>query len=188
MTILIAGMAVFIGIHLVPDVPALRARLVAKLGAAPYRATIALIALAGLVLIVYGKASAEHVALWRPPFPHALAAVLVLLGFLVAPATALPSNIRRVTRHPLLWGVTLWAAGHLAVNGDMASLTLFGGFATFALAKMVTLNRRGAVLSTARQPLRADVIVVLVGAAAYAVLVMVHPYLTGVPAVAGGVP
>jgi len=32
----------------------------------------------------------------------------------------------RVTRHPFLWGVALWAAGHLMVNGDLASLILFG--------------------------------------------------------------
>ena len=32
----------------------------------------------------------------------------------------------RVTRHPFLWGVAIWAIGHLLVNGDAASLILFG--------------------------------------------------------------
>ena len=79
--------------------------------------------------------------------------------------------------------MTLWALGHLAVNGDLASLILFGGFALFALAGMVSLNRRGAALASARYPLRADVVVVLVGAAAYVVMVWLHPYLIGAPAV-----
>ena len=183
MYILIVGMIVFVGIHMLPSIPGLRERLVATIGLAPYKGGFALIALAGLGLIVYGKSTAGFVAIWQPPFPHAVAAALILLGFLIAPATAIPSNFRRFTRHPLLWGVTLWAAGHLAVNGDLASLILFAGFALFALAAMVSLNRRGALRSTSRYPLRADIGVVIAGAAAYVALALLHPYLMGVPAV-----
>ncbi|MFW2404007.1 MAG: NnrU family protein [Gammaproteobacteria bacterium] len=35
-------------------------------------------------------------------------------------------GILRVTRHPFLMGVALWALVHLIVNGDLASLMLFG--------------------------------------------------------------
>ena len=39
----------------------------------------------------------------------------------------------RITRHPFLWGVALWAAGHLMVNGDLASLILFGSLLVLAV-------------------------------------------------------
>ncbi len=34
----------------------------------------------------------------------------------------------RITRHPFLWGVAIWAAGHLLVNGNAASLIFFASF------------------------------------------------------------
>lgn len=43
-----------------------------------------------------------------------------------------------ITRHPFLWGVTLWSAFHLAANGDEASIILFGCF--FVLALLGTLS------------------------------------------------
>jgi len=39
----------------------------------------------------------------------------------------------RITRHPFLWGVAIWAAGHLLVNGDRASIVLFGAMLLLAL-------------------------------------------------------
>jgi uncharacterized membrane protein len=42
-------------------------------------------------------------------------------------------GILRVTRHPLLWGIALWAFAHLLANGDVASVLLFGTFLVLAL-------------------------------------------------------
>lgn len=35
-------------------------------------------------------------------------------------------GIVRITRHPFLWGVALWALVHFIVNGDLASVILSG--------------------------------------------------------------
>lgn len=48
----------------------------------------------------------------------------------------------RITRHPVMWGMTLWAAVHLIVNGDLASLLFFGGFLLTALLGSLHLDRR----------------------------------------------
>jgi protein-S-isoprenylcysteine O-methyltransferase Ste14 len=45
-----------------------------------------------------------------------------------------PEGIVRVTRHPFLIGVGLWAVVHLVANGDVASFIFFGAFAVTALA------------------------------------------------------
>jgi uncharacterized membrane protein len=46
-------------------------------------------------------------------------------------------------RHPMLWGTVIWAASHLLVNGDLASVILFGGIGAWALVAMAAINRAG---------------------------------------------
>ena len=43
-------------------------------------------------------------------------------------ASFIPGNLKRLTAHPMLWSITLWALVHLLANGDLAGLLLFGGF------------------------------------------------------------
>jgi uncharacterized membrane protein len=51
-------------------------------------------------------------------------------------------GVLRITRHPVMWGVGLWAAVHLVANGDLASLLFFGGFLLTALGGAWHLDRR----------------------------------------------
>ncbi len=181
MTVLITGLVVFFGVHLVPWAPPLRVSLIAKLGEKGYKGLFALIALAGFVLIVIGKGRAEFVPLYEPPvWGRELALALVLLAFLVLPGAYVHSNIKRYTRHPMLWGVTLWAVAHLLANGDLASVLLFGTFLVYSLADMASANRRGARLSADRYPWTQDLKVAVVGLIAYGSFLMLHPYLFGV--------
>jgi uncharacterized membrane protein len=181
MAVLITGLVIFFGIHLVPWVPALRGALVARLGERGYKGLFAPIALAGFLLIILGKGRAELVPLYEPPtWGRQVALPLVLLAFVVLPGAYIRGNIKRYTRHPMLWGVTLWALAHLLANGDRASVLLFGAFLAYSLADMVSANLRGARLSTARYPWTQDLKVVVVGVIAYVLFVVLHPYLFGV--------
>ena len=73
-----------------------------------------------------------------------LALLLLVAGYTSANPTAVmqrpvgpgwkATGILAVTRHPLMWAIALWALAHLAANGDLASLILFGGIAIMALA------------------------------------------------------
>ncbi len=181
MTLLIIGLVIFIGIHLVPTVVPLRAALIQGLGEKPYRGLFALVSLAGLVLIVIGKARADFVPVYDPPaWGRLVPAILMLPALILLPAANMPTNIKRFTRHPMLWGVTLWAAGHLLANGDQASLLLFGSLGAYAVFDMISANARGAVKSTTRYPVKKDVMVVVAGLVTYVVLVVAHPWLFGV--------
>ena len=51
-------------------------------------------------------------------------------------------HARAWLRHPMLTGVLVWAFAHLLVNGDAASLILFGWMAVWALASMALINAR----------------------------------------------
>ena len=53
-----------------------------------------------------------------------------------------PGGILAITRHPFLWGVVLWGASHLAVNGDAASLVLFGSLLMLALFGTASIDAK----------------------------------------------
>lgn len=181
MALLIAGLAVFFAVHMLPWFAGLRARLRAKLGERAYRAAFALVALAGFGLIVVGKANAPVVSLYEPPaWGSALAPPLVLAAFLLLPGAYMPANVKRFTRHPMLWAVTLWALAHLLANGDVASVMLFGAFLAYSLADMVSANARGAQRASKRYPWTQDAKAAGAGLIAYAVFLWLHPFLFGV--------
>jgi uncharacterized membrane protein len=55
MTLLIVGLVVFLGIHLLPTVPHLRLGLVGRLGETGYKVLFALASIGGFVLLVWGR-------------------------------------------------------------------------------------------------------------------------------------
>jgi uncharacterized membrane protein len=181
MWLLIAGMTVFFGIHLVPTVVKLRARLVAWKGEGVYQAFYSLTAAAGLALVIYAKSAAPRIPVYDPPdWTAHISWFLMWLAVTIFPAAYLPTNLKRVMRHPFLWGVALWAVAHLLTNGDLASIVLFGAFAVYAFFDMWSANRRGAAVSQTRYPLWRDGVLLAVGLAAYLALVRLHPVFFGV--------
>jgi len=48
----------------------------------------------------------------------------------------------RITRHPFLWGVALWALVHLIINGDLASLVLFGSLLVLAVGGTLSIDAK----------------------------------------------
>ncbi len=61
-------------------------------------------------------------------------------------ASGLPQKpapgIISITRYPFLWGTALWAAAHLAVNGELADITLMGGILILSLGGMMHIDSR----------------------------------------------
>jgi len=183
MTLLITGLTVFFAVHLIPTVPAFRALLIARIGERPYKGALALVSLLGLVLIVLGKGGAPHVTLWTPPAWGAGAArFLMPLAFFLVVAAYVPSNVRWITRHPMLWGVSIWALAHLLANGDAASALLFGSFLLYAVYDMWSASQRQPVLLLERRPLKWDLAAVAIAFAAFLLVAFLHGRLFGVPA------
>ena len=184
MAILILGIIIFFAVHLIPGFVGFRQLLVDKLGNKPYRGLFALLSFAGLALIIWGKASAEAVFVYVTPFwMFKLMPPLMVAAFVLMAASGMKSNIKRFTRHPQLWGVTLWSAGHLAVNGDLASILLFASFLLYSLYDMWSANRRGAQKQVERLPVAKDIQVVVAGTVVAVVIAFAHPWLFGVQAI-----
>ena len=186
---LLLGMLLFTGIHLLTTQVDLRQGLIRRYGGAAYKGFYSLAALAGLVLIVLGYHKAQlmpgkNPQLWSPPTwgRHATMA-LMLPVFPLLLAAYLPGRITVAVRHPMLLAVKIWAAAHLLVRGDAASLLLFGGILAWAVIDRISLKQREAagLVTIKGGPVLNDVIAVVGGLLLYAVfLKWGHALLVGV--------
>ena len=149
MWIMVAGLVLFLGIHLVPVLPAVRNQLVLRLGDKRYRAVFSIVAAIGLVLIVAGYwMRPDRVQLFTPSAgARTLAPWLVAAAFVLFAAANMPAHIRRAVRHPMLIGLMLWSGVHLFANGDLVGTILFGSFLAYAALDLVSATARGAVKS-----------------------------------------
>ena len=190
MTILIVGLALFLGIHVFSTLRGTRAAVIGRIGEGPYKGLYSLLAAVGLVLIVWGFGryrSGGYIQIWTPPFDlfHPIALVLLWLALVALAAAYAPaSRIKSLLRHPLLVAVKVWALSHLLVNGDLGSLLLFGSLLAWAVYDRIAVKRRG---DSGAPPVasfgRNDVIVLVIGSLAYIALLWLHEMLIGVTAV-----
>ncbi|MDY6993914.1 MAG: NnrU family protein, partial [Pseudomonadota bacterium] len=164
MLLLIIGLLILIGIHLLPSVPIQRQQLINRLGETVYQLIFSVIALIGLIILIMGKAQAQLIPLWQPPAWGADVALFVMpLVFILLVAAYIPSHLKKLTPHPLLWGVILWALAHLLTNGDLASIILFASLAVFSVFDIISANKRGTHRSTAYYSWINDAVVVVLG-------------------------
>ncbi len=190
MLLLVVGLVLFFAIHLVPTAPDLRAGLIQRFGASAYKALFGVISLAGFVLIVMGYHKMQlnpgkNVVLWESPlWLNHVTWLLMLPAMIALVAAYVPSRIHSALKHPMLVAIKLWALSHLIVNGDLASLVLFGSFLAYAVYDRISVKRRGALgpLGAKTGGIAGDITVVVAGVALYAFMLhMGHGWLIGVP-------
>jgi uncharacterized membrane protein len=188
MRMLIAGLALFLGIHLLPAVPSLRAALVARWSEQRYKTRFSLVAAIGLVLIVAGYAVAdEHARVFAPvPMARAIAPFAMVASFILFAAANMRGRLRRFVGHPMLLGLLLWSSVHLLANGDLVGTVLFGAFLAYATVDLVSAVARGAVKRFVPEP-RHDLIAVAGGSVAALAVMTLHRVLFGVPVVPFGI-
>lgn len=186
MTILIAGLIVFFGVHVIPMFPEFKGSLQSRFGEMRFKGIYSLVALTGFLLILLGVSRAEFHPVFAPPAWAPLIAYLAMpVAFCLLVAAYVPNNFRRVIRNPMLSGVIVWAVVHLLANGDLASILLFGAFGLYAVVDIVAVNRRSPATVPARQPLLKDVLVLATGFAVFWIVRYYHVALFGVPVVPG---
>jgi uncharacterized membrane protein len=219
MTHLVLATLVFLATHFIPATP-LRASLVAAIGERAYLGVYSVVALATIVWMVWAYNKAPLQPLWQisglrlwPLVVMPFSLILVAAGAMSRNPTAVMQQealkvaepargIIRVTRHPFMWGVILWAGVHILARGDLASLVFFGGFFVLAGVGTVLIDvRKAATLGddwkrfaavTSNVPFGAIVNGrnrfdlreigwkrIGVGLALYVILLAAHPYLFG---------
>ena len=140
---LITGLVIFFASHLFAGFPGPRQRLISAMGRNVYRALFSLVSLAGFVLIVYGVAICPVDVAWTPPlWTQYVPLVIMPFAFLLIVGAYMSHDVKRYTRHPMLWGIALWAAGHLVANGDVGGILLFASFLAYALVGQRLADRK----------------------------------------------
>jgi uncharacterized membrane protein len=164
MTMLVAAAAVFLLIHLLISGTRVRDAITGVIGQSPYMGLFSLASVGALTWAGFAYAAARRGP--DPVFWTAMPATkwiqlgVTLVAFLLAVPGLLtpnPTSVRqeaalerpdavkgvlRITRHPFLCGVALWAAGHLMVNGDLASLILFGSLLVLAVFGPLSIDAK----------------------------------------------
>lgn len=146
----------------------------------PGKGIVAVLGIAGIWLMARGYGSWDDTPqVWFPAawLTH-LNNLLVLVGFYFFVASGMGVWGARANRHPQLTGVILWAVAHLLVNGDLASIVLFGGLLVWAVLEIVLINRAVPVWTPPpRPPLGKEVAAVVIALALYGVVGYVHDWI-----------
>ncbi len=220
----IAGIA-FCGSHVLLSSTRLRGSLRGQLGERGFIAVYSLTALVTFAWFLVAYAHSPTVRLWPeqrwtalvPVVVMPLAAILLVAGYTTPNPTAVgmersaraddpAPGVLRITRHPVMWAIGLWATSHVIANGDLRSLIFFGAFALLSLGGTVLIDRKKqlalgsnwarlaevtsnlpfAALVAGRTRMRwrdISLLRVIAGLLLYAVLYRGHAIIAGIPVV-----
>ncbi|MCY6379172.1 NnrU family protein [Hoeflea prorocentri] len=152
----------FVGSHVFPAATGLRERLMLRFGRPLYLTVYSGLSVVLLIWLVSAASRAPYIGVWQTTrylvvgsmALNLLAAILLACGVLRANPLSIslqsgPTDVEHpgvlaVTRHPILWALFLWALAHCLVNGDVVSLTMFGGFALLCVVSRPVLEKRAA--------------------------------------------
>jgi uncharacterized membrane protein len=224
---LLIAAIVFVGSHFGIASTWVRDDLIRRLGERAYvglYSAVSLILLAWLIR-AYATVRDPIILWWTPPIliivplvVMPLALLLFVGGYTQRNPTAvmqkhtLPTErpapgVLAITRHPLMWGIGLWAIVHLIVSDDVASIIFFAAFSVLALCgtrlldakkqrtwpaeewqrfASVTSNIPFAAIFTSRNEFRLNEIGwwrIMLAAVLYIILVPLHGVVLGVPVV-----
>lgn len=151
----------FVASHFILSATPVRRPLVARLGEPLFLLAYSAVALGTFAWMCIAFARAPFEDLWGDPdwarwlsvLAMPFATVFLTAGYSTANpgqvgkahllATEVrPAGIQKVTRHPVMVAIALWAALHLIANGDAASLIMFGGILTLAVGGMAHIEAR----------------------------------------------
>ncbi len=158
--------AFFLCIHLMVSGTTLKEQIIGGIGGIAYYSLFSLFSIAGLIWMSVAFALAlgnqdgfNHVFWTAPLFLRIIALVgnfvaflLIVLGFLSPSPTNLLALYRlpdksvhgiiRVSRHPILAGIGLWALLHLICNGNLAAWLYFGSILALCALGANNIDRK----------------------------------------------
>jgi uncharacterized membrane protein len=220
----VAGIA-FCGSHVVLSSTGLRGSLRDQLGERGFLILYSLTAIVTFAWFLVAYAHAPTILLWPryrwtalvPVAAMPVASILLIAGYTTPNPTVVgmersaraddpAPGILRVTRHPVMWAIGLWALSHVVANGDLCSLLFFGAFAILSLGGTVLIDNKKrlalgsdwsrfaeltsnlpfAALVAGRTRLRwRDIspLRILAGLLLYVVLFRAHAFIAGVPVI-----
>lgn len=188
MPLLILGIVLFLGLHLIRVVaPGLRASMIASLGESGWKAAYSVASIVTLILLIYGFGQARDMTpIWSPPFwmSH-ITILLMLFAMICLIASLLPAgHIAVRTKHPMVLSVKIWALAHLLSNGDGAAILLFAAFLAWGVILRISLKRRARAGEITLRPFvsaKYDLYAIIIGVVVWALIIWkLHAWIIGV--------
>ncbi|MGL6211055.1 MAG: NnrU family protein [Paracoccaceae bacterium] len=175
MSVLVLGLTLWWAAHLFKRVLPVRR---AAMGD-PGKGLVAGMLAVSVVLMVVGYRGAEYQQIYAPlPGIGHLNNLLMLFAVFLFSVGGTKGTLYTRMRHPMLWGTVVWAAAHLLVNGDLASVVLFGGIGVWALVAMVAINRAGSwARPVGGRGIKGDAMGLAGTLVLYGVIALVHAWL-----------
>ncbi len=139
---------------------------------------VALAIVASLLMMIFGYRGAEFIHIWSPPsWTVHLNNLLMLIAVFVYGMSATTGRLRGKMRHPQLTAVKIWAVAHLLVNGDLASIILFGGLLAWAVGSVILINRSEVWVRPKPGSAKKDVLLVVITLVLFGVMTAIHAWL-----------
>ena len=210
----------FFATHSIPVRPGVKSAITARIGLRGFGIGYSALSFCVLSLLIWSAGEAPYVQLWPQMTWHrhvvhiGMLAVCLILAFSIARPNPFSfggmnnaafdtkrPGIIRITRHPILLALALWAGLHLLPNGDLAHILLFGVLGSFAISGRACINRRkqremgpsnwlaldrsvaAAPIFHAHQSWRATTLRLAAGIASFLGLLALHPVVIGVSAI-----
>ena len=187
MLILITGLLIFFTVHSISIVnESWRDSMVDQLGISLWRGLYSLVAVIGLLLIIWGYVLArQQPLLIYPPsiWLHRISLILLIPVFPLILATWLPGNIKAKVKHPMLLAIKIWALAHLLSNGMFSDVILFGSFLIWSIINLRSMRiRRVRTDPNTKAFVANDTLCVTIGIGLYILVSLwLHDWLVGVP-------
>jgi len=157
MIYLLFGLFAFVAFHLIRSKrPEWRAAAQAEVGDLS-KGIIGVGILCSILLMIIGYRTAAFIPIWSPPgfFTH-INNLLMVFAFYVYFITATQPGTAFImgdTKNPQLTGFKIWAAAHLLVNGDLASIILFGGLLAWAVVQVISAKNTPSLVDRSSAPI-----------------------------------
>ncbi|MEF0938585.1 NnrU family protein [Rhizobium sp. BR 362] len=188
MSLLILGIILFLGIHLIRVViPGFRRSMIASLGEGGWKIGYSIASIVTLILLIYGFGQArDSTPIWSPPFWMSHITILLMLFALIClVASLLPAgHIAVRTKHPMVLSVKIWAFAHLLSNGDGAAMLLFAAFLAWGVIVRISLKRRERAGEISPRPFvsaKYDLYAIIIGIVVWGLIIWkLHEWIIGV--------
>jgi uncharacterized membrane protein len=142
------------------------------------KALVAVAIVVSLLLMIFGYRGADFIHVWSPPsWTVHLNNLMMLAAVFVYGMSATTGRLRGKMRHPQLTAVKIWAVAHLLVNGDLASIILFGGLLAWAVGSVIVINRAGPWVRPKPGDAKKDILLVVITLVLFAVMTAIHAWL-----------
>lgn len=179
MALLILGLFVWYAAHLVKRLaPDFRGALTDRFGDSS-KGIVALLIVVSVVLMVLGYKNTDFSPVYQlPGWTFHLNNLLMLIAVVFIGMGNSKGRARSWFRHPMLIGFLIWVFAHLLVNGDLASIILFGGLGAWAIASILLINAQdGEWVRPEPGPPAGDVKLIVISLVVFVVIAGVHALL-----------